>query len=60
MLENVTPREAARHSALRPRLIELMKIHIHGLDDINRKEGLQLSLDWLLEELGIDELRAKR
>ena len=59
MLENSTPREAARKNGLRPRLIELMKVHINGIEEVNRKEGLQLSLDWLLEELGIEELRAR-
>jgi hypothetical protein len=60
MLENATPRAASRQKALRPRLIELLKIHIHGIDQVNRKEGLQLSLDWLLDELGVEELRARR
>jgi hypothetical protein len=60
MLENATPREASRRLALRPRLIELMKIHIQGIEETNHKEGTQISLDSLLDELGIPELRARR
>lgn len=59
MLKNATPREASRQISLRPQLIELMKMHIHHLEEINRKDGLQLSLDWLLEELRIPELRGR-
>jgi hypothetical protein len=58
MLENATPRQAAHRPSLRPRLIELMKIHIHGIEEVNRQQGTQLSLDWLLDELRIPELRA--
>lgn len=60
MLGNGTPREASRRTALRPRLIELLKVHIHGLDEINQKHGTRLSLDRLLDELGIPELKARR
>lgn len=60
MLGNATPREASRRKALRSKLIELMKIHIHGIEETNNKEGTQISLDWLLEELGVPELRAGR
>lgn len=59
MLENATPREASLRKALRPRLIELMKIHIQGIEETNQKQGTQISLDWLLDELGIPELRAR-
>lgn len=59
MLENATPREASRRKALRPRLIELMKIHIQGIEETNQKQGTQISLDWLLDELGIPELRSR-
>ena len=59
MLGNVTPREASRRKALRPRLIELMKIHIHGIEETNRREGTDISLDSLVDELGIPELRAR-
>ena len=60
MLGNATPREASRRKALRSKLIELMKIHIQGVEETNRREGTQISLDGLLEELGIPELRAGR
>lgn len=60
MLGNATPREASRRKALRPQLIELMKIHVHGIEETNHKEGTDISLDWLLEELKIHELRTGR
>ena len=59
MLGNATPREASRRKALRPRLIELMKVHIHGIEETNHRKGTSISLDWLLDELGIPELRAR-
>ncbi len=59
MLDNATPREASRRKDLRPRLIELMKIHIQGIEETNQREGTQLSLDWLLDELGVPELRSR-
>ena len=59
MLGNATPREASRRKALRPRLIELLKIHIHGIEETNRREGTCLSLDGLIDELGVPELRAR-
>ena len=60
MLGNVTPREASLRPELRPRLMELMKIHIHGIEETNHKEGTQISLDSLLDELGVSELRTRR
>jgi hypothetical protein len=60
MLGNVTPREASLRPELRPRLIELMKIHIHDIEEANHKEGTKISLDPLLDELGVSELRARR
>jgi len=51
-----TPRAAAADPAQRPRLIEVMKQHIHGVEQRNRESGLDLELDWVIEELGLREL----
>ena len=56
-LDGSTPRAAARGPVLRPRLIELAKLHLHNLDRENREKGLDLSLDWVLDELGLAELK---
>jgi hypothetical protein len=55
-LNGRTPRAAAADTALRPRLIRLMKTHIRSVDDRRRKEGLDLDLNPLLAELGLHEL----
>ena len=55
-LGGLTPRAAAADPEKRPQLIELMKQHISGLEQRNRDQGLNLSLDWVLEELGLREL----
>jgi len=58
MLENKTPRQAAKNKALRPRLIDLMKLHVHGIDKRNREApSLNLDIDWVLDELGLEELK---
>ena len=60
MLGNLTPREAAGMTQCRRLLLELMKMHIHDIEQINRKEGTEIDLDWLLQELGLPELRTRR
>ena len=57
MLDNMTPRQAAASPEMRPRLIELMKLHLHGIEQRSRDEGFALDLNWVLDELGLDELR---
>ena len=57
-LGGMTPREASARPEARPMLIELMKEHIHGIDRMNREESTDISLNSLLEELGLDELIA--
>jgi hypothetical protein len=39
MLENKTPRQAAKNKTLRPKLIDLMKPHVHGMEKRNH-EGI--------------------
>jgi hypothetical protein len=53
----MSPREAAKDLTMRPILLELMKEHIHGIEDQSKKQGLQISIDWVLEELGLLELK---
>ncbi|MBI3316771.1 MAG: hypothetical protein HYZ85_02035 [Candidatus Omnitrophica bacterium] len=57
-LKGMSPREAAKDPAMRPALLELMKEHIRGIENQNKKQGLQISLDWVLEELGLLELKS--
>jgi len=56
-LDNKTPRQAAQDPAFRPRLLEFLKGHIHNLDVRNREEGLNLNIDWFLDELNVPELK---
>jgi len=55
-LDGRTPREAARDPALRPRLVRLVKSLVRGHDEKNLKTGRAADLNWLLRELGLDEL----
>jgi len=58
MLENKTPREAAHNKRLRPKLIDLMKLHIQGIEKRNREDPfLNLDIDWVLDELELKELK---
>jgi hypothetical protein len=56
-LSGMTPREAARDAKMRPALLALMKDHLHGIDARNRAEQLDIDIDWVLDELGLDELK---
>jgi hypothetical protein len=58
VLDRKTPREAAIDLNLRPRLRELIKGHIHQMDLKNRNEGLDLNLDWILDALDLQDLKA--
>ena len=59
MLENKTPRQAAKIKKLRPKLLDLMKLHIQGIEKQNRENPfLSLDIDWLLDELGVEELKS--
>lgn len=55
-LNGLTPRKAARDPALRPKLVHLLKSRIRSLDERNLKSGRQEDLNWMLRELGIEEL----
>jgi hypothetical protein len=55
-LDGLTPREAARDFHKRPRLLDLMKDHVHSISSLNRENEFEVSIDWVLEELGLNEL----
>ncbi|MBI4663989.1 MAG: hypothetical protein HY735_34765 [Verrucomicrobia bacterium] len=55
-LDGRTPREAARDPVLRPKLFHLLKSRIRDLDERNLKSGRNEDLNWMLRELGADEL----
>ena len=57
MINNKTPREASKNPKLRPELIELMKIHIKGIEQLNKEKGIDLNIDWVIDELGLSELK---
>ena len=58
MLENKTPRQAAKNKTLRPKLIDLMKIHVHDIEKSNHEDPcLNLDIDWVIDELGLEELK---
>ena len=57
MIDNMTPRQAAKEPKMRSKLLELMKIHIKGLEQQKRKKGTNISIGWLLDELGLQELK---
>jgi len=55
-LDNHTPREAARDPALRPRLLRLLKQRVRSHDEHNLRTGGNDDINWLLRELGADEI----
>ena len=57
MLGGVTPRAAARDRKRRPKLVAWLKRNIHQMDTLSREHGIKLDIQWVLEELGVDELR---
>lgn len=56
-LGGLTPRQAAADPAWRPAVVSLFKTHLHNLERRNRREPVPLSLDWVLDELGLAELK---
>ncbi len=55
-LDHRTPRDAARDPALRPRLIRLLKQRVRQNDERNLHTGRTDDINWLLHELGADEI----
>ncbi len=56
-LDGMTPRKAAKMPSMRPRLVELMKFHLNAMEKQNRDENLGVDIGWVLDELGLDELK---
>jgi hypothetical protein len=56
LLDNRTPREAARDPALRPKLIHLMKHRVRSLDERNLQTGRTDDINWMLRELELTEI----
>lgn len=56
-LDGMTPKKAAKSVQMRPRLIELMKGHVHSIDTVNKEHGISISIDRVLDELGLSELK---
>jgi hypothetical protein len=52
-----TPRDAARDPGMRPRLLDLMKDHLNGVEQMSRRDGIPLDIGWVLDELGLQELK---
>ena len=55
-IDNMTPKEAMSDPDMRPQLIELMKGHVHNIDSLAKEKNINLNIDWVLEELSLDEL----
>ena len=55
-LDGQTPRCASKKPLLRGRLLRLMQTHIRNCDQKRREEGVDIDLNPLLRELGLDEL----
>lgn len=52
----MTPRQAAQAPSTRPQLIQLMKSHVRDIDTHRRDKGFDIDINWLLADLGLDEL----
>jgi hypothetical protein len=57
MIDYMTPRQAAKDPKMRPRLIELMKQHLKGIETQNKDKNLGINIDWILDELKLTELK---
>jgi hypothetical protein len=55
-LDGLSPRAAASRPALRPKLIRLMKSRVRGCDERNLQTGSTHDVNWMLRELGLDEI----
>lgn len=56
LLDGLSPLAAANDPGMRLRLVELMKKHVRGLDQMRREQGLDLDLNPLLTALGLHEI----
>lgn len=56
MLDNISPRGASKRPELCHKLIELMK-KLSGLDTLKKEKDIIIDIDWMLDELGLSELK---
>jgi hypothetical protein len=56
-LGSMTPRQAAKEPSMKQQLINLMKLHLKGIEKQNRDKNLGLNIDWVLDKLGLSELK---
>ena len=55
-LGGLTPRQAATDPRHRPTLLRLLKGQVRSFDEENLRQGTSGDMDWLLRELGANEL----
>lgn len=55
-LGGLTPRQAATDPRHRPALLRLLKGQVRSFDEENLRQGTSGDMDWLLRELGANEL----
>jgi hypothetical protein len=55
-LDNLTPRQAAQDPARRPKLVQMMKQRVRSHDEHNLQTGRTDDINWMLQELKLDEL----
>ena len=55
-LDGQSPRSAAAQPGLRAKLIRLMKSRVRGCDERNLRSGSNYDVNWMLRELGLDEI----
>ncbi len=55
-LDLATPRQASEDFQLRPKLVTWAKELLLQIDRFNLYEGEQVDLNWILDELGLDEI----
>jgi hypothetical protein len=55
-LDGRTPREAAGDPLLRPKLIRMLKNRVRAHDEQNLRTGRTDDINWMLRELGADEI----
>lgn len=59
-LGGLTPREAARSAESRGVLRDWAKGCLSSMESMRESQGLDLGLDWMLEELGLEDLKTAR
>lgn len=57
MLDNMTPRAASQRPAMRSKLKELVKLHLQQMDKLRIEKGVDIDIGWIIDELGLDELK---